>query len=207
MIRSAVPPVGAISGLARLTRWLLQCICLPALVACAGLPGDDVPAISRPLEVGAGSAYFALSGRLSVREGQRVEIAGLRWERARTTESVSLHSPLGSTVAKLWKGEDGVARLVSGDRNATAVDLESLIHDALGAPVPLEALGWWIQGLQVDAANGTRRGTGDSFNHAGWDIRIEEFPLSAKAPVAKRIVARRGETTLRLVIDEWEPRP
>lgn len=206
MIRGTVSPVSAIPGLARLTRWLLQCICLPVLVACAGLPGDDVPASHR-LEVGAGSAHFALSGRLSVREGQRVEIAGLRWERARTTESVSLHSPLGSTVAKLWKGEDGLARLVAGDREATATDLDSLVRDALGAPVPLEALGWWIQGLHVDSANGARRETGNAFSHAGWDIRIEEFPLSAHAPVAKRIVARRGETTLRLVIDEWEPRP
>lgn len=190
-------------------RWL-KCLglllCAATLTACAGLqPADTTPLAAR-LAVGPGHKYFSLSGRLSVRDGQRVEIAGLRWERTPAIESVTLTSPLGSTVARLWKEADGVARLRSSDRETTGVDLESLIVDTLGTPVPLAALGWWIQGLEAQPREGVRGQTGSAFQHDGWDIRIEEFPLAATAPVAKRIVARRAEVTLRLVIDEWEPR-
>lgn len=197
---------GAFAG--RKLRWLALCACLPLLVACAGLPGTDTPpGGEQRLAVGAGHARFALSGRLSVREGQRIEMAGLRWERASTTETVTLTSPLGTTVAQLFKGEDGIARLKAGERETTAANLEALIEDALGTAVPLEALGWWIQGLASDPGTGVRRETGAAFGHAGWDIRLEEFPLTEHVPVARRIVARRGDVTLRLVIDEWSARP
>ncbi|MDX2219797.1 MAG: outer membrane lipoprotein LolB [Burkholderiales bacterium] len=168
-------------------------------------PADTAPIATR-LAVGSGHEFFSLSGRLSVRDGQRVEIAGLRWERTPAVESVTLTSPLGSTVARMWKEAGGVARFRSSDRETTAVDLESLIVETLGTPVPLAALGWWIQGLEAQPREGVRGQTRSAFQHEGWDIRIEEFPLTAAMPVAKRIVARRAEVTLRLVIDEWEPR-
>lgn len=191
----------------RVLSWLWCLAWLGVLTGCAGLPsGESSPSTAR-LVVGSGHANFSLSGRLSLRDGQRIEIAGLRWERTKTGEMLTLNSPVGSTVARLWKGEDGIARLKSGDRESTAEDLETLIFDALGTPVPLRALGWWIQGLEPAASTGAMRETGASFKHDGWDIRIEEFPLNEQTPVARRVVARRGEVTLRLVIDQWEPRP
>lgn len=179
------------------------------LSACTSLQQVAPTAGDQPLAVGPGYDYFALSGRLSVREGQRVEIAGLRWERTSKAESVTLSSPIGSTVARLWKDEQGMAHLKAGDREVSATDLEALIADAVGTPVPLAALGWWIQGLEARPGSGKSGLRGESsaaFTHEGWDIRIEEFPLSQSVPVARRIVARKGETTLRLVIDAWEPR-
>lgn len=180
--------------------------CVATLTACAGLPVSERPAPLPAPAVGPGHEFFALSARLSVRDGQRIEMAGLRWERTPALESVTLTSPLGTTVARLWKEADGVARLKSPDREASAADLESLIAEMLGASVPLAALGWWIQGLDAQPREGVRAATGAAFSHAGWDIRIEAFPLAADLPVARRIVARRGEVTLRLVIDEWESR-
>jgi outer membrane lipoprotein LolB len=190
------------------TRWVWA---LPGLLGLVWLTGCTTPPPARSdagshLAVGAGQAYFSLSGRLSIRDGQRIEIATLRWERTSSEESLTLGSPLGTTVARLWAGQDGIARLKTADREASAANLEALTADALGTPVPLQALGWWIQGLDGRTGGASRSPTGSLFTHEGWDISIEEFPLSSTAPVARRIVARRGEVTLRLVIDAWEPR-
>ncbi|MBL8516309.1 MAG: outer membrane lipoprotein LolB [Betaproteobacteria bacterium] len=175
------------------------------LAGCATAPAEP-PTTAEPMPVGPGHDYFTLSGRLSVRDGQRVEIATLRWERTASGEVLTLGSPLGSTVARLSQPAGGSAELVAGDRKTSALDMEALTADALGTSVPLRALGWWLQGLSGRVEAGRRVPTGAAFEHEGWDIRIEEFPLSAAAPVARRIVARRGDIALRLVVDEWLPR-
>lgn len=200
------PPVGATFRWVRLAGWLSQFMVVIGLTGCAALAPTAPPTSGAILAVGTGHAHFALSGRLSVRDGQRIEIAGIRWERTAVAESLVLSTPLGSTVASLHKAVNGPALLKASDREATAADMESLVQDALGTAVPLRALGWWIQGLNADVVAGTRSDSGRTFNYAGWDINIEEFPLNDRVPVARRLTARKGEVTLRLVIDDWAPR-
>lgn len=190
----------------RVLGWFSLLLCVTGLTACAGMPSTERSVPAAKITAGPGQEFFALSGRLSVRDGQRIDMAGLRWERTPALESVTLTSPLGTTVARVWKEAGGEARLKSPDREATASDLESLIEEALGTPVPLASLRWWIQGLEAQPRDGARGAVETTFNHAGWDIQLEAFPLAADVPVARRIVARRGEVMLRLVIDEWEPR-
>ncbi len=146
---------------------------------------------------------FSLSGRLSVRDGQQVDIAGISWHNAVDEESISLRSPLGSEVARIWRGPDGLVRLKTGEVERIGPDIETLISEALRTAVPLRALAWWIQGRDAQGAPLP----GSSFDHLGWLVSVEEYPQSSSLPVAKRITARKGDLTLRLVIDEWNARP
>lgn len=145
------------------------------------------------------ATYFSLTGRLSVRDGQQVEIAGISWRRTSAEESISLRSPLGSEVARVWREQNGLARLRAGEDERTGPDIETLAGEVLRAAVPLRALAWWIQGRDAEGRMLERA----QFDHEGWQVSIEDFPQSSDLPVARRITARKGELSLRLVIDNW----
>ena len=186
----------------RIPEWLSRFVLLGSLtgllVACA----TTVPSSPGTPPVAA-ATQFSLSGRLSVRDGQQVDIAGISWHKGRDEESISLRSPLGSEVARIWRGQDGLARLKTSDEERIGADIDTLVSEALRSTVPLRALAWWIQGRSEE---GTPLVT-SQFDHDGWLVSVEDYPQSISLPVARRITARKGDIALRLVIDEWTARP
>lgn len=109
------------------------------------------------------SAFFVLEGSK--------ELGNLR-----------LSTPLGTVLAELvWSPEGAVLTSSQGDRKASS--LNALLAEALGSPVPVEALFAWLRG--------------DALQAAGWRANLSE--LSEGRLLAVRETPPRS--TLRLVLD------
>lgn len=140
------------------------------LVACATSPRVDVsPAAAAPADV-----PFELSGRLSARQGETGVAAGFRWYHAPGTDELVLSTPFGQALARLSGNADGVV-LERQDGGATrAGDWESLTREALGVPVPVRGLAWWVRGTPHPAsAHVVERDTGGRatvLRQDGWEI-------------------------------------
>lgn len=98
--------------------------------------------------------------------------------------SLVLLSPLGNQLAQLdWR--QGHARLRSGSDSRSSDSLNTLLLEATGTSLPVEALFSWLQGTQTTAA--------------GWQADLSNI-------AAGRIVARRDtplpQTTLRIVLTQ-----
>lgn len=164
-------------------------LALAGLVAACALAPEPKPL---PALAGVPEA-FEMSGRLSLRQGDRSEIARLRWTHRAASDVWVFASPLGNEVARIESDENG-ARLEQGGAAPVerAASFSELAERAIGVALDPSTLVAWLHG------SGPARGE-------GWDVTIDEAnPAAAGAvAVARRLTARRGDVTVRLVVDEY----
>ena len=146
---------------------------------------------------------FSLTGRISVRVGDKIDSGQIRWQRTARGERIGLYSPLGSQVAELVS--DKVADTVTlrqGKVTLTAASIAELTQSLLGIPLDLDMLAAWVQGrgllenqsVDVAFANGDR-----------WLVTAENFQAVGKHQFASRVIALNKDIVVRLIVDEWLP--
>ena len=132
---------------------------------------------------------FEMSGRLALRTGDRSEIARLRWTHRPASDLWVFASPLGNEVARIESGATG-ARLEQGGGAIEAGSFAELTERAIGVALEPSLLVSWLHGA------GPAQG-GD------WQVTVEESNPAGSVSVARRLTARRGDVTVRLVVDEY----
>jgi outer membrane lipoprotein LolB len=157
------------------------------LSACASAPPQPLPSLT------AVPASFEMSGRIAVRQGQRSDIAKLRWTRQRGSDIWVISSPLGNEVARIAAGPAGATLAQAGGATIAAADFASLTERILGVPLDPGEMAGWLHGAKPSSAPGD------------WKVSIDETQRAGEIDLARRITANRGDTTVRLVVDEYRP--
>jgi outer membrane lipoprotein LolB len=192
---------------------LSLCLVLSACVAPRtreALPADPVQARANDAQRGA-LAEWNLSGRIAVSTGDRGGSGRIDWRQEARGYTISLSAPV---TRQSWQlsGNDRGARLegiAGGPREDT--DVEQLLLSATGWNIPVRALQDWVRGIPAPAEEfglEKRVYSGSlpaSIEQAGWTIEYQEWhPAGADGPqLPRRIVARRGDASVKLVVDEW----
>jgi outer membrane biogenesis lipoprotein LolB len=169
-------PIGRLAaGLAALL--LASCALAPAPSALPSL--DRVP------------AAFEMSGRLAVRQGERSEIARLRWTHAPATDVWVFASPLGNEVARIESSAGGATLTqANGERHAAAT-FSVLTERMLGVALDPATLAGWLHGAAVGNVPG------------GWNVTLDEKQSAGSVELARRLSAIRGDVVVRLVVDDY----
>ena len=136
-------------------------------------------------------AAFEASGRLAVRQGDRSDIAKLRWTRHRDSDVWVISSPLGNEVARLESGARGTTLTRAGAASESAQSFEALTQRLLGIALDPRAMAGWLHGSAPTAAPGD------------WKVSIDEKQRAGAVELARRLTATRGDTVVRLVIDDY----
>ncbi len=157
------------------------------IAGCAAVPPAPIPLDGLP-------AAFEMSGRLSVAQGDRGEILRLRWRHAPSSDTWVLATPVGTEVARVEgrSGEITVHR--PGASPVTAESFAALTERLLGAALDDRLLVAWLHGRPLAGPE-------------GWEVDIEGTRRLGDADVARRISARRDDTRVRLVVDDYRPSP
>ncbi|HEX5129090.1 MAG TPA: outer membrane lipoprotein LolB [Usitatibacter sp.] len=157
------------------------------LAACATAP---VPRQSLPALAGVPEA-FEMTGRMSLRRGDISDIARLRWTHRGAADTWVFASPLGNEVARIESDANG-ARLEQGGAAPveSAATFSELAQRAVGVALDPSMLVAWLHG------SGPAQGE-------GWQVTIDEAGPAGSVSVAKRLTARRGNVTVRLVVDDY----
>ena len=166
--------------IARLSAALLAA----CLAACASAP----PRALEPLA--AVPPAFEMSARLAVRQGERSDIARLRWTHRERSDLWVVASPLGNEVARIESSERG-ATLSQGGEPLNAASFAELTQRILGVPLEPAALAAWLHGDLAGAAG------------TGWKVSIDETQSAGAVTLARRISATRGDVVVRLVVDDY----
>ncbi|MEO5676920.1 MAG: outer membrane lipoprotein LolB [Usitatibacter sp.] len=134
---------------------------------------------------------FEVTGRLSLRQGDRSDIAKLRWTHRPGRDLWVISSPLGNEVARIESGAQG-ATLTQADGSGVQADsFADLTERVLGAALAPESLARWLHGSapqEMDSA---------------WRVTIDERQRAGSIDIARRMSAQRGDVTVRLVVDEY----
>jgi outer membrane lipoprotein LolB len=196
---------------------------LTGCAALAPLPGDNT-AQTVPGQAAPARAYFHtidLGGRLSVRyqnHGKEETLYGsFIWLQDPAQTRITLLSPLGQTIAAIDVTPEGSTLRQGGQTVRSAADVDTLVAQTLGWPLPVAGLRNWLQGFGVDVA-------GQPFVAApqkpevttrdDWHIRYVNWQddTSSASPVRPRRVdldrttAQAGDVVIRIVLDTWQPR-
>jgi outer membrane lipoprotein LolB len=185
-------------------RHVVVTIWAAALAGCASAPA---PRTQAEIEA-AGSSGFELAGRLSARSGDAAATANFRWTHRSDRDELVLSTPLGQTLAHL-DGDPARVRLELPDgRIAQAPDWEALTSEALGVPIPVRGLAWWVRGLPRPGAEHSIDRDADAriavLRQDGWEI---VYSYGGAGALASRLRLAVGEVEIRLALDSFGALP
>jgi outer membrane biogenesis lipoprotein LolB len=155
------------------------------LAACAVAPNAPLPDLS------AVPRSFEMNGRLAVRQGDRSDIARLRWSHRPSADVWVIASPLGNEVARIESSAGGAILHRAGGAPEKAESFAVLTERLLGVALDPDALSAWL--------HGSSRGELPT----DWKVSVEETQRAGNVDLARRITASRGDTVVRLVVDEY----
>lgn len=139
-------------------------------------------------------ASFETTGRLAVRQGQRSDIAKVRWTHRDHRDVWVIASPLGNEVARIESTADGAVMNANGG-TVEAPSFEDLTQRVLGVGIDPALLGEWLHAKTEAGAP------------AGWKVSLDEVQDAGAVRIARRITATRGDVSVRWVVDSYEALP
>jgi outer membrane lipoprotein LolB len=157
------------------------------VAACATVPAPVIPLDGLPVA-------FAMSGRIAVRHGTQGEIARLRWERASQSDVWVLATPVGTELARIERGSEGLVVHRPGVAPLAAASFSELTEHLLGTALDERLLVAWLHRRPVSGPE-------------GWNVSIDESQSLGGHEVARRVTASRGDTVVKLVVDDYQSRP
>lgn len=143
-----------------------------------------------------------MSGRLSAKHGEAAVAANFRWTHAPGADELTLSTPFGQALARLSGGADGVALELADGAVARAGDWETLTSRALGVPVPVRGLAWWVRAVphpsSAHALERDAEGRAALLRQDGWEIA---FGYRDGAVQPSRLVLAYPDIEIRLALD------
>ncbi len=193
----------------RLIRLALPLTLFLTLCACSTLPPVNESALT-PRQF---HQKIDISGRLSAqyqqgKQAQAVHIS-FTWSQQADNTFITLGSPTGQTLATIQLDANGAQLNQSGQAPRFAVDVNQLILDALGWPLPVASLRDWLQGF-ISADHRTPITTEPHTLYAeGWELSYPSWQIEGDTARPRRLDLSRqteqaGLVSLRIAIDEWK---
>lgn len=171
-----------------------------ALVLCALLAGCASTPTSIVVEDATGglatATTWSMTGKLGVQAAQASGNLGIRWQQQAETFEIDLYGPLGVHVGQIG-GDAESAWLDTGGERQQAATADALAETALGYPLPVSPMRYWVRGIPAPGGNMVRHA--DGFSQRGWRIRI----IDAEPAGPGRMQLIRNDIRLLLVVREW----
>ena len=192
--------------------------CAALLSACvAGPVRETLPPIAGSPEAHqarretglAAQAQWSLQGRIALSNGRDGGSGRIDWTQDGPRYAVSLSAPI---TRQSWRlSGDAHGAQLEGLEGGTRVgaDPAGLLRDATRWEIPVTALSSWVRGLRAASDHGPARmqfgadGRLSRIEQGGWTIEYSGWQAAAGVELPNRLNARRGEATVRLVIDAW----
>lgn len=193
-----------------MSRWL-SALLLLAAAGCAPLPvrhSADAEALAaqaaREAQLVAAQTW-QFTGRIAVSDGADSGSGRIQWRQQGDDFEISLSAPVTRRSWRLVQ-RSGVATLEGlDDGTRSGADAQALLQEATGWQVPLQALAFWARGGRAPGEAQIELGADGLpalIVQQGWAVEYREWG-SAVPPQPKRVFARQGEATVRLVVDAW----
>jgi outer membrane lipoprotein LolB len=152
-------------------------------------------------------APFAFNGRVSVKQGEQRDSAGVRWVHSAAEDEILLLAPLGQTVARIHRDAQEVTLDASG-KHYTAQDMENLMQQALGWQLPLSGLRHWVTALPSPegefSVEHDVNGQVSLMHQQGWEIVYSRYAAETPDALPLKLNLKRDGMEVLLLIDEWE---
>jgi outer membrane lipoprotein LolB len=134
--------------------------------------------------------------------------SNVRWEHSADRDEIWLMTPTGQTLAHVLDTPDGAVLTRADQQQFRAGNVETLTQRALGWPLPLSPLQYWLRGAAAPGANPEavekdKDGRLVAFSQNGWQVKLAYHTEGDFAGKARRVDLKDGANEIRFVIDTW----
>jgi outer membrane lipoprotein LolB len=167
------------------------------LAACSAIP--LAPRDAQP---------FDLLGRVLVTYSGGAVTANLRWEHTLAQDQIWLMTPTGQTLAYIVDSPQGATLTQADQKQYRAGSVEALTRQALGWPLPLSLLQYWVRGAKAPGSTATAvemapDGRPAALTQNNWRVGFTYYVDTGMSGQVRRLDLRDGPNEIRLVIDTW----
>ena len=150
---------------------------------------------------------FDLLGRFLVTYRTGSVTANLRWEHAAAEDRIWLMTPTGQTLAHIVDSKSGATLTRADQKQYRAGSVEALTQQALGWPLPLALLQYWVKGQAAPSSKPEALERAPSgiatLTQNGWRVAFTYYTEGEFAGRVRRLDLSDGSNEIRLVVDTW----
>jgi outer membrane lipoprotein LolB len=186
------------------------------VLALALLAGCAAPPISSPAAQSAWAArqpvlaklsHWRTVGRIGVVNEQDGWHANFQWDQQGPAYRIDLIGPLGQGRVVVQGDAEQVSIQTQDGQNWTASDADALLEQSLGVRLPVKGLRYWVRGLPEPGAapviETDAEGRLTRLEQNGWIIDYSAYTPTRRIELPARMVARRSDLCVKLVIEQW----
>ena len=190
--------------------WLL--FLLFTLNACTGVAVKDPSLVDKTAyqdrtEKLTAIAEWGLAGKISLDDGDQGGSGKLKWDVEPGQSDLGFHGAMGRGAWHLKMGPEGAHLKLADGTERTAADVNDLIREHVGWPVPLDALQWWARGLAapgiVEDEQFGDEGLLVSLRQFGWNVDFNRYDSVEDIELPVRLKATRNNYRVKLAISRW----
>lgn len=202
----------------KLLRLLCFCIALANLPGCSLFDTRDIPPpgsantfdwpnLSSELDK---FDSWTMIGKIGVRTpDQSMSAAINQWVQTRELFDIQLSSTFfGLGNSRLIGNPVFITLLEAGEDPVSSDQPEDLLNKALGFPMPITALPYWLKGLPLPdqhfSAQYYANGLPKSMEQSNWSLSFDDYQLDQALPLPGKIKLVQGDARITLVIKEWK---
>lgn len=153
------------------------------------------------------TGVWGLVGKISLDDGDDGGSGRLQWSVEPGHSELDFHGAMGRGAWHLQIGQDGVLLKMADGTEQAADDVNDLIQDRMGWPIPLDALQWWVRGLVapgvIESETYGSEGLLTSLRQFGWDVDFKRYASVDGVELPIRLNATNDNYRVKLAISRW----
>lgn len=189
-------------------------ILLATALAATGLAGcahnRPAPELSWSAADMATLTRFSVQGKVGFRHGETGGSAALTWQQDGDRYRMMAHGPLGQGATRI-SGDSALIRIEDKQGAHESDDPEALLAEAIGWPVSINSLAFWVRGLPAPgseaAIENDPAGRPLKIRQQNWEIRLDRYrpdgSVASRRTLPHRIIAIGGDSRVTLLIERW----
>ena len=190
--------------------WLLALFLI--LNACGGVSVKETAyenrsAYENRLKVLSEIAEWGFAGKISLDDGDQGGSGKLQWNVEPGGSGLDFHGALGRGAWHLQTGPQGAVLTQANGDVQTAPDVNELIQNRMGWPIPVNALQWWVRGLAapgpVEEEKLDNEGRLLRLTQFGWMVNFDRYHSIDDMALPKRLDVTRDNYRVKLAISRW----
>ena len=150
---------------------------------------------------------WGLTGKISLDDGDQGGSGKLQWDVGSGQSDMSFSGAMGRGAWHLQMGPEGARLKMADGTEQTAEDVNDLIREHIGWPVPLDALQWWARGLAAPGVIENEQfgpeGLLVSLQQFGWNVDFSRYDSVGGIELPVRLKATRNNYRVKLAISRW----
>ena len=197
-------------------RLIIGCFLILIISGCAFTPrkAEFFPVVSNKHQAWQDYQHQAIRvhqwhiiGVVGVKKGKKAYSANLDWRQNFHQYNMDFYGPLGTGNTRIQGDQQQAMLTTHQGKIYRAYSAEGLMEETLGWSVPVYGLLYWVRGLPVTGFPAgykiNRYGFLSHLSQQVWSIDYQQYQSVGSHILPQKILLKRGDLSVTLVIDDW----